>query len=223
MKSRYKPNQELQFFIHDIASPITNIDLSLQLIKQSTSEFHQTELETLVNRAMKSINNINHLIHLNRSYKKASSIRTFSPLWLVRKLINENHSNIISQQNISISIVGSNNQMINGNKDAFSKVLDNIISNSIDSFTTYKTINPKLKFRCTTLGGKIIITIRDNGPGIKPENINKIFTKNFSTKHRHIGVGLFISKRIIEKEFHGMIKVTSKLGSFTEFKITVPK
>ena len=59
---------------------------------------------------------------------------------------------------------------------------------------------------------KPIISIEDNGQGIKNEYIDKIFNPYFTTKKSSDGIGLYISKMIIEKEFLGKIFVESSMG-----------
>ena len=65
------------------------------------------------------------------------------------------------------------------------------------------------------------VTIRDDGQGIKPEDIDKIFDPTFSTKEHGTGIGLAIVEKII-LEHHGSIRVRSKPGEGTEFSIELP-
>ena len=78
----------------------------------------------------------------------------------------------------------------------------------------------------TTLnqGRKIIIKIRDNGSGVPPEVMDKIFNPFFTTKPtgKGTGLGLSISYDIITKGHGGDITVDSKQGEFTEFVIILP-
>jgi Signal transduction histidine kinase regulating C4-dicarboxylate transport system len=69
----------------------------------------------------------------------------------------------------------------------------------------------------------IVITFRDTGTGIKPENINKIFDPDFSTKGVGVGLGLglYISYNIIQNH-NGEILVESELGKWTQFTIKIP-
>ena len=52
---------------------------------------------------------------------------------------------------------------------------------------------------CATLGEIYDIVIEDNGPGIKDENRNRLFTPNFTTKSSGTGLGLAICKNILER------------------------
>ena len=69
------------------------------------------------------------------------------------------------------------------------------------------------------------IRIRDNGPGIPKEALDKIFNPFFTTKPtgEGTGLGLSISYEIVVEEHKGEMQVETEVGSYTEFIITLPK
>ena len=71
---------------------------------------------------------------------------------------------------------------------------------------------------------QIRITIRDNGPGIPQDVLDKIFNPFFTTKPagEGTGLGLSLSYNIITKGHGGELKVNTKPGKFTEFIIKLP-
>ncbi len=69
--------------------------------------------------------------------------------------------------------------------------------------------------------GYLQVDISDTGVGIKPQDLNKIFTPFHTTKPRGIGLGLAVSRRILD-EHKGMAWVTSKVGEGTTFSIKLP-
>ncbi len=69
--------------------------------------------------------------------------------------------------------------------------------------------------------GSVVITVTDSGPGIKPDNISRIFTPAFTTKDTGAGFGLAITKQNIETQ-GGRISVTSDPGVLTVFSVTLP-
>ena len=72
-------------------------------------------------------------------------------------------------------------------------------------------------------GSHYNILIRDNGPGIKKENLPKIFDPFFSTKDVGTGMGLGLSIcHTIVKSHEGTISVKSETDNFTEFKVQLP-
>jgi len=110
------------------------------------------------------------------------------------------------------------------------RVFLNIISNAC--YAAYKkkqemgsAFSPLLDVRTRNLGDAIEIRIRDNGSGIKPEVLDKIFNPFFTTKPpaEGTGLGLSISQDVIVQQHRGELKVETEVGDYTEFIITLPK
>ncbi len=110
------------------------------------------------------------------------------------------------------------------------RVFLNIISNAC--YAAYKkkqeigeVFSPLLDVKTRNLGEAIEIRIRDNGSGIKPEVLDKIFNPFFTTKPpaEGTGLGLSISQDVIVQQHRGELKVETEVGKYTEFIITLPK
>jgi len=112
---------------------------------------------------------------------------------------------------IDIETVNGNNLFVNGYKKEFSQVLLNIIVNSKEAILKRKPATPLVKIVCSENGETVLITVSDNGGGIPPELMDKIFDPYFTTKFmsQGTGVGLYMSKMIIEKHMGGRISVTN--------------
>ncbi|MEO8401007.1 MAG: MASE1 domain-containing protein [Gammaproteobacteria bacterium] len=102
------------------------------------------------------------------------------------------------------------------------QVIMNLIINAIHALDSQR--DGRITIQTKQKDNSIILSIKDNGPGIKKEVLEKIFVPFFTTKQSGLGsgLGLFISSNII-KEHHGTISVTSEVGKGTEFIITLPK
>lgn len=99
------------------------------------------------------------------------------------------------------------------------QVFMNILVNACQSIKKEGQIIIETLFKNKTL----IVKIKDSGKGIKPEEIDKIFTAGYTTKGVGVGtgLGLAISDKIIQKH-SGTISVSSELGVGSEFTITIP-
>lgn len=95
-----------------------------------------------------------------------------------------------------------------GVKSELSQVLIAIISNSIDVLKNIE--NPKIKINILANQAEVIISLEDNGGGIKSKNLKKIFEPYFTTKEEGTGIGLYLCKMIIEESFAGKIFVENK-------------
>lgn len=99
------------------------------------------------------------------------------------------------------------------------QVFMNIIGNAIDAIPEKGEITIKTE----QSGDNVLISIKDNGPGMNEETIKKIFTPFFTTKEagKGTGIGLAICASIIQ-DHEGTITVNSKMGEGTEFVISLP-
>lgn len=95
----------------------------------------------------------------------------------------------------------------------------NIFMNAIDSM---EENGGSLSIRLYEVDNWVFIEIEDTGIGISPENLEKIFKVEFTTKVKGTGLGLKIAKRSIEK-FNGNIELTSELGVGTRVLISFPR
>ena len=68
---------------------------------------------------------------------------------------------------------------------------------------------------------EIMVEIKDTGDGISPEELSRVFSPFFTTKEQGTGLGLAMSKRIIEAH-SGTIEITSREGEGTTVKILLP-
>ncbi|NER32878.1 MAG: HAMP domain-containing protein [Oscillatoria sp. SIO1A7] len=104
------------------------------------------------------------------------------------------------------------------------QVFMNIIGNAIDAMLDSDTQIKRIAIATEKIGeNRVTVKIRDNGPGIPPEIIDKIFDPFFTTKPagKGTGLGLSICYQIIEKH-GGNIAVNSPPGKGTEFEISLP-
>jgi two-component system NtrC family sensor kinase len=108
--------------------------------------------------------------------------------------------------------------MVDGSQ--LQQVLINIFNNAYQAMAEYQA-KGQLTITTTYDQQKIYIRITDNGTGIPPENIHRIFDPFYTTKEKGTGLGLSISYGLI-KEHGGEIAVTSELGQGTTFTIELP-
>ena len=104
-------------------------------------------------------------------------------------------------------------------KNQLKQVFTNLMLNAVQAM-------PKGGHLEITTSGKkknILIEVKDSGPGIRKEHLDKLFTPFFTTKDEAMGVGLGLSVAYgIVKRHGGLIDVKTKAGKGTTFKITLP-
>ena len=97
--------------------------------------------------------------------------------------------------------------VVEGSPNDLKQVLLNLVYNAIDVFRERHVENPWIKIEVKYVNKRVYIIVRDNGGGIDPEIIDKIFEPYFTTKYkaRGTGLGLYMSKMIVEKRLKGKI------------------
>jgi len=114
-------------------------------------------------------------------------------------------SSALSSAKIEITTTIQKDFTLYGNKNEFEQVLLNLINNAKDAMIERKIENPTIKIAIKNRE----LSVEDNAKGISKENLIKIFDPYFSTKKNSDGIGLYISKMIIEKELQGVLEVKS--------------
>ena len=114
----------------------------------------------------------------------------------------------LTSNNIELEITVIEDFKINSYKKELSQVLLNIMQNSKDALLLNRIANPKINI----IIDKKIIYIQDNAKGIPEDIINNIFEPYFTTKEKHkgTGLGLYMSKIIIEKNMNAKLSVKNK-------------
>jgi signal transduction histidine kinase len=117
-------------------------------------------------------------------------------------------------------------QSVWANKNKMIHVFTNLLQNSMDALKTKEFSNgekPTIKIEGKAENGRSIIRIRDNGPGIDAQHLDKIFDPFFTTKDvgAGMGLGLSIVYRIVQ-ECDGRISVNTEVGKFCEFTLDYP-
>jgi signal transduction histidine kinase len=111
------------------------------------------------------------------------------------------------------------------NKNKLIHILANLLQNSLDALKTKTFTDEKPTIRITGReeNGMSILTVRDNGPGIAAEHLNKIYDPFFTTKDvgAGMGLGLSICYRLVQ-EAQGKISAQTEPGKFCEFTLEFP-
>jgi len=160
----------------------------------------------------------NHTKYLSRTidnfrnfFEKSENEALFDIKKVVSQVI-ELTDAIYKSNNIEVFVKMKDSISCKGNEGELSQVFMNIFNNSKDALIENKIENKILQLEIEKMHNNIIINFRDNANGIKPEIINNIFEPYFTTKHKSqgTGIGLYMSKEIIEKHFHGILSVENE-------------
>lgn len=152
-------------------------------------------------------------------FRPDKEIVPFSALQHIRETIALVESSFQSAR-IAIRLNAPCDVTLIGLPNEYSQVLLNLLSNAREAITASGQTAGAIDIRLREEGGRGYVTLSDNGGGIQPELLDKIFEPYFSTKPLGTGIGLYMSKMIIERNMDGRLSVCNIAGG-AEFRIEV--
>ena len=121
---------------------------------------------------------------------------------------------------IELSLNIKDDLKIFGFPNEYSQVLLNLISNSRDAILERRIKNPVIRICLFKENNKSVLTVTDNAGGVNSEIIDKIFNPYFTSKKSGTGIGLYMSKVIIEKNMGGTLTFKN-VDNGAQFRIEV--
>ena len=137
----------------------------------------------------------------------------------LHRLVKESLSSVTIPEHINIkSHLNGSSPVVRTDAEQIGRIFINVITNACQA------MNEKGELVIDSGSGDSLawVSFSDTGCGIPEENIGKIFEPLFTTKPKGIGLGLAISKRLVEQN-GGRIEVTSRASKGTTFKILLPQ
>ena len=209
---------------HQWRQPLNTLALIVQELPWyfDHGQFSKEYLDANVTRAMQVINHMSKTIDGFRNFfepnKERLSFRVSDVLAQTVSMVEA----AFNELRLQIEVEADPEIFVDGNPNEFSQVILNILMNAKDALLERKVDNPLVLVRLFREGDKAVLTLSDNAGGIPLEIIDKIFDPYFTTKgpDKGTGIGLFMSKTIIEKNMNGTLSArNTETGA--EFRIEV--
>jgi len=202
---------------HEIKNPLIAIGgFARQLLKEAEDEKVRRKLSIILNEAQRLENLLNDL----RDFYSTKKLKIES--MDINDLLNEIYllfKDDCGKRNIEFSFQKDRDRvLVNGDRGKLKQVFVNIVKNAMEALEGGGSISIDSRVEA----GKVEISISDNGCGIPKDQQEKVFSPFFSTKEDGSGLGLSISKRIIEDHKGSSFKLESKENKGTRFTVTVP-
>ncbi|MDD2383971.1 MAG: cache domain-containing protein [Sulfurospirillaceae bacterium] len=198
---------------HQWRQPLSQLSALMMTLKlkHRLNKLTKEEMENKCGEAEKILEYMSHTIDdfcnffMPNKDKKAFSIK--SSVEEVLRIIGKS----ITNQGIAIEVNIIKDVTIVGYKSEYEQVILNLLSNAKDSLIVSNTQNPKIIISLQHYKERVELSVHDNGGGIKIEPIEKIFEPYVSTKEQNegIGIGLYMSKLIIEKSMKGTLEAVN--------------
>jgi signal transduction histidine kinase len=165
------------------------------------------ELKDEVNNMQKNIQFIdNTLKDIKALFKINTSDKVQFNIKETITTLKDDFDNSLKNDHIKISIDVEDTILCNGNENLFIHAIKNILQNSIDAMIEKKIVDGHIVIKSSSKEN-VLLSIEDNAGGIDKKIVENIFEKTNSNKKDGMGIGLSITKDIIEKEFQSQIIV----------------
>jgi signal transduction histidine kinase len=211
---------------HEIKQPLGAMSLNCQtaLVCLKTTPLDLEELRSCLTDAIDDSNRANDIVAgIRRLFKTTARPRTMTKInRLVREVLGM-VENDLHVHGVSVSTeLQEDLPQIMADPTQLQQVILNLIKNAIEAMTTGPTTIRALRLvTANNANSTVSLIVQDCGHGITPRNASQIFDPFFTTKSSGMGLGLSISRRIIE-DHGGDLRLIETSSTGCTFEITVP-
>ena len=217
--------------IHEINNPLNYASVGIHTLETFTKALpaeDQSDFEDIVKDIREGVERVSQIvIDLRKFTREGTTITGDADL---TEIITHAHRMLNHQvnQDIRFNFAIPNSALIRGNSNQLVQIFINFFQNSIDAIRQRIAVHGgdpgRIDIDIEPAGGNWQVSIRDNGIGIPPENLQKIFDPFFTSKDvgQGIGLGLAISHQILQAH-QAHIEVDSRPQEYTCFRMIFPK
>ncbi|MEK7609765.1 MAG: HAMP domain-containing sensor histidine kinase [Patescibacteria group bacterium] len=221
-----------QGLFHDLMSPLSSISLYSETLKDNLK--HSENTQEIIHKIVSSSKRMGAYMESVKKIvgQEHDSDKTTANVAKELEIVHDVLAYKARMADVKIIIEPFEQTMLNIHPVRLHQLFLNLISNAIDACAPNpknhenKNISEKTEHEVIVSVKKkfnsIILSVEDNGCGISPENLNKVFKYSFTTKANGTGMGLVSVRYIVENDLEGTVEVESELGRWTKFIVRVP-
>ena len=221
-----RKNDFIAMVSHELKTPLTSIKAYVQMLTMKAKQNGDAFTGDIINKAHTQVNKMTNMINsfLNVSRLEAGKIHlqqtTFDVERLVKAVVEEMTINTHSH---TVYIKSCKPLIVYADYEKIGQVLTNLISNALK----YSSAGKQIEISCEHLNEEVQISVRDEGIGIPPQDIDHLFERYYRVENNNapmvsgFGIGLYLSAEIVQRH-NGRIWVESEVGKGSTFYFTVP-
>ena len=205
---------------HDIKNPLTTMKLSMQQLERVSNNPEQAAayLRKAITRLIEQIDSLAQIASEFSMFANLD-IRQKSDM-VVNEVVESVYDLFSEQKNVALDLkIPEERFHILGDKNHLIRVFNNLVINAIQAIPSDR--EGKIHVSLLRQNNLAVIKISDNGGGIPPEIVERVFEPNFTTKTSGSGLGLAICKKIIEAH-DGNIRFETRENEGTDFFVEMP-
>lgn len=217
--------------MHEVSNPLNFLKTCLHILKNRLAELPEkqratfaevlTDIEDGLTRVQGIVGDLRTFAHPDPVQRDGVSVESLVGVAL--RFLRQELKDGVVRLDLNLApehaIFANRNQMV--------QVLLNLLQNAIYAVKKKQYppgVSPAIRIDSGTRNGMDYLLIRDNGPGVRPEHLDKLFEPFFTTKEvgEGVGLGLSICYRIVQQH-GGRISVDSRYGEYCQFTIELPR
>ncbi len=198
---------------HEVGNPLTSISSLVQMLQKHGADDYTADKLALVSGQLQRIQTtLRELMNFSRP---ASSERTrFALADVLDEALNIAKYYKRTKGRLIERHVPPGLPVLYGVRDQLVQVFLNLVLNAVDATAR----GGRIELRAECVDGGVMVTVRDDGAGIAPEHVARVFQPHFTTKKNGTGLGLFVSRKLIA-DHGGRIDFESRPGEGTTFRV----
>jgi signal transduction histidine kinase len=207
---------------HEIKNPLTPMKLSIQMLQRAMKENRPDVnhlAEKVTNTLIEQIDNLSQIASEFSSFAKMP--RSYNEPLQLEEVIQSSVNLIVPDENFIVHFEKpAHPVIINADKNQLLRAFGNLLKNAQQSIPEGR--KGKMEIHIERYDRQVVVSFKDNGSGIPAEVQPKVFTPNFTTKTSGMGLGLAITKQIIEEGAGGKIWFQTRENEGTTFFVSFP-
>lgn len=207
---------------HEIRNPITAAKSLVQQMGEDPGANDNVEYANVALEELERVErSISHLLRFAR--EEDIELRSVELRAVIESAI-ETFRDRLGKCGVIIELETESAGDMQGDPEKLRRVLINLLGNALDAFEEVDIQEPRIHVQAgeNLAGTEVWVRVKDNGPGMDPERLAKIFSPFYTSKASGTGLGLAITKKVVDAH-GGSIEAHSEPGSGTEFVLTFPK
>jgi two-component system CheB/CheR fusion protein len=225
-RDEIRKNDFIAMASHELKTPLTSIKSYIQILSKKLASDNDAFINNVLSKANNQVNKMTDLIHgfLDLSKLESGKLQLKPELFDINKLIEDCISELL-QSTYSHTVIFNNSGNLNvtGDREKLGQVIGNFLSNAVK----YSAKETKIIVKCTINDGYVVVSVTDEGVGIKLKDQKKVFYRFYRVDNEKIknvsgfGIGLYLSTEIIQCH-KGKVWVESTEGVGSTFYFSIP-
>ncbi|MEE2672998.1 MAG: ATP-binding protein [Myxococcota bacterium] len=207
---------------HEIRNPVTAAKTLVQQMGEDPLSSENIDYASVALEELDRVErSISHLLRYARD--EEISFEPFEMADVVESSL-DSYRDRIDVLGVEVEVQFDTRGPMQGDAERMHRVLLNLVGNALDAVEQGDTPVPRLQIMGgeNLAGTEVWVRVRDNGSGIHPDVLDKVFNPFFTTKDKGTGLGLALSKKVVDAH-GGSMSVESNSEAGTEFVLTFPK